>query len=567
VKRLEEMTLEEKVGQKLLFGWQADDAAGPSLSEGYPGAAPEKAATAVNSNALRLLRDWKVGGVILMGRNVESPAQVAALHNAVQAECEIPLFYSTDQEGGHVCRMKKPFTVMPGAMPLGATRDVSLAERAASAVSAELSAIGINLDFAPDADVNNNPDNPIIGVRSFGEDPALVARMVTAQVTGYQSNGTIACAKHFPGHGDTAVDSHLGLAVLPWTMDRLRRVELPPFIAAIEAGVDFVMTAHIIFEAIDSDLPGTLSPKVIDGLLRGELGYKGVVITDCMEMKGIISRYGIGEAAVLAVEAGVDILAACHTPSRQGEIRNALLEAVRRGRIPESRIDESVERILASKAKYDLEARRVVDVDSVMKVVGCVDHRALEHEIARRSVTVVKDEAKRIPLRPGKTLVVGPPDPARALAEEIASARLFQSLDTAPVEHVGIGPAFTNEQLAEVAAKSAGATAIVVLTKHKEPWTQVPQDEAAQAEMIKSMIALDKPVVVAAIRNPYDIRHFPQAPTYLCTYGYTAASLTALAEVLVGAVEPTGRLPVTLPMDGAAPIPAAVEEDTTKWGF
>jgi beta-N-acetylhexosaminidase len=567
MKRLDEMTLEEKIGQKLLFGWAADDADGPSLSEGYPGASPEAAATAVNARALRLLRDWKVGGIILMGRNVESPVQVAALHNAVQAECDVPVFFSTDQEGGHVCRMKKPFTMMPGAMPLGATRDAVLAERGAAAVSAELSAIGINLDFAPDADVNNNPDNPIIGVRSYGEDPALVARMVTAQVKGYQSNGTIACAKHFPGHGDTAVDSHLGLASLPWTMDRLRSVELPPFVAAIEAGVDFVMTAHIIFEAIDPDRPGTLSPKVVDGLLRGELGYQGVVITDCMEMKGVVSKYGIGEAAVMAVEAGVDVLAACHTPSRQEEIRTSLLEAVRSGRIPESRIDESVARILACKEKYGLDERRVVDVDSVMKLVGCVEHRALEQDIARKSITVVKDEAGRIPLLPGKTLVVGPPDQARTLAEEIASARLFHALDTSPVDHVGIGPAFTDDQLSEVASKSAGATAIVVLTKHKEPWTSVPQDEGAQAEMIKGMVAFGKPVVVVAIRNPYDIRHFPEAPTYLCTYGYTAASLTALAEVLVGAVEATGKLPVTLPMDGAAPIPAEVEEDTTKWGF
>jgi beta-N-acetylhexosaminidase len=179
----------------------------------------------------------------------------------------------------------------------------------------------------------------------------------------------------------------------------------------------------------------------------------------------------------------------------------------------------------------------------------------------------VKDEAGRIPLAPGKTVVVGPPDPAAALAAEIVSARLFHSLDTSPVDHVGIGPAFSDEQLAEVAAKTAGAASIVVLTKHKEPWTPVPQDEVAQAAMIQSMVADGKPVTVAAIRNPYDIRHFPQVPTYLCSYGYTPASISALAEVLIGAVKPSGKLPVTLPMDGAPPIPAVLEEDTTEWGF
>ncbi|HEY3268935.1 MAG TPA: beta-N-acetylhexosaminidase [Armatimonadota bacterium] len=553
------MTLEEKVGQMLLFGWRAEDEAAPSPSEGYPGTAAQTAATSVNAHARKLLTEWKVGGVILMGRNVESPTQVARLHNDVQALCDVPVFFSTDQEGGHVCRMKTPFTMMPGAMPLGATGDEQLAFQAAKAVGEELTAIGVNLDFAPDADVNNNPDNPIIGVRSYGADPAKVAGMVAAQVKGYLAGGAIPCAKHFPGHGDTAVDSHLGLATIPFPMERLSQVELVPFQAAIAAGAPFIMTAHIIFEALDPDRPATLSPKIINGLLREELGFRGVVITDCMEMKGIVSHYGIAEAAVMAVEAGVDICAACHTPSRQEAVRNAILDAVRSGRISESRIDESVARILACKEAFRLEARRTVDVSAVPKVVGSEAHRAVEREIARRSVTLVKDEAGRIPLPVGRIAVIGPKDPAEAVVKELSALR-----PGAEIVAAAVGPAFTDDEVAAARSAAKDAAAVVLLTKHKEPWTAVPQDEAAQASLANELSS--GPLVVAAIRNPYDIRNFPGVPTYLATMGYTAASLKALAEVLTGAIAPQGRLPVSLPDAPSLPDISA-HEDTTKWGF
>lgn len=557
------MTLEEKIGQMLVFGWQAEEAEGPSPSEGYPGARPETKATTLNANARRLLDEWKVGGVILMGRNVETPEQVARLANDFQAAAgPVPVFFSTDQEGGHVARMKAPFTVMPGNMPLGAARDEELAYAAARAVGEELAAIGINLNFAPSADINNNPDNPIIGVRSYGEEAREVGKMVAAQVRGYQDANTIACAKHFPGHGDTAVDSHLGLATIPYGMDRLERLELVPFQAAIEAGVSFVMTAHIIFEALDPKRPGTLSPAVVDGLLRRDLGYKGVVITDCMEMKGIRDHYGIDEAAVMAVEAGVDVLTVCHTASRQEAVRNALLEAVRSGRIPEARIDQSVERILACKQKFHLADRRAVDVDRVMQVVGSEAHRNIEQEIARKSITVVKDEAGSVPLPAGSVAVIGPESAAEAVAENL------KALGRENVASAAVGPEFSADQL-EGARRAAGsADVVVLLTKHPEPWTIVPQDEAAQAALVKELQAAGKPLVVAALRNPYDVRHFPDVRTYMATYGYSAASLKALAEVLAGTVPAQGTLPVTLPAEAAAPLAAAAPaEDTTKWGF
>jgi beta-N-acetylhexosaminidase len=557
------MTLEEKIGQMLLFGWQAEGAEGPSPSEGYPGAKPEEAATTLNANARRLLDEWKVGGVILMGRNVESPEQVARLANDFQAAAgPVPVFFSTDQEGGHVARMKAPFTVMPGNMPLGATRDDQLAYAAAHAVGEELTAIGINLNFAPSADVNNNPDNPIIGVRSYGEDADLVAGMAAAQVKGYQDAGTIACAKHFPGHGDTAVDSHLGLATIPYGMDRLEQVELVPFKAAIAAGVSFIMTAHIIFEALDPKRPATLSPAVVDGLLRRDLGYQGVVITDCMEMKGIRDHYGLGEAAVMAIEAGVDILAACHTPERQEAVRNALLDAVRSGRLSEARVDRSVERILACKRKFRLDERRAVDVSAVGRVVGAEEHRSIEQDIARKSITVVKDEAARIPLPDGAVLVLGPETTAKTLATRLADLRQSE------VASLGIGPEFSEEEIESVRHAAKGADAVVLLTKHKEPWTVTPQNEAAQADLVREFTTTGVPLVVVALRNPYDIRHFPEVGTYVATYGYTAASIAALAEVLAGKFPAQGRLPVTLPAETAVPASdASPGEDTTQWGF
>ncbi len=561
------MTIEQKVGQMLLFGWQADEAKGPSPSEGYPGARPETAATEVNTHARILLEEWQLGSVILMGRNVESPEQVARLHNSMQALCETPLFFTTDQEGGHVCRMKTPFTMMPGAMPLGATRSEDLAYRSASAVSRELSAIGINLDFAPCLDTNNNAENPIIGVRSYGEDPSLTTRLGVAQMRGYQETGTIACVKHFPGHGDTAVDSHLGLCTIPYGMDRLLGLEIAPFRAAIEAGVDVVMTAHIVFQALDPIRPGTLSPAVVNGLLRKELGFKGVAMTDCMEMKAISDNFGMGEAAVMAVEAGIDLLAACHTLERQRTMRQAILDAVKSGRLTESRIDESVQRILAVKEKYRLAERRRVDETVVMQVVGCPEHRALEQEIARRSITIARDTAGSVPLPQGRILVVGPEAPAGVVANGIAQLRGLADADV-PVQP--IGPEFPEERLEAIYDAAQTANAVVVLTKHREPWTITPQDEEAQARMVKSLMNLGAPLVVAAIRNPYDIKRFPEIPTYLCTYGYTTPSLMALAEVLTGMVEATGELPVTLPSESEADtgeVPAPPAGDTTAWGF
>jgi beta-N-acetylhexosaminidase len=335
--------LAERVGQMLLFGWQGADRA-QSLS--------------LNEHAGALIDDAAVGGVILMGRNVDNPEQLKALIGDLQARNRdhdrAPLFIAVDQEGGRVNRLMPPhFTTQPSSAEIGATGDPQAARDAAVAIAAELRPVGINWNFAPVLDVNNNPLNPVIGDRSFGDDPGLVAAMGVAAVRGYQDEcGLLACGKHFPGHGDTTVDSHLGLPVVAHQRARLDNIELVPFRATIAAGLAAIMTAHIMFTKIDPAVPATLSHKVLTGLLRHDMGFDGLIITDCLEMKGITGHWDSAEAAVRAVEAGADILLCCHTWTTQAAIHAALCDAVATGRISTARIDESLDRIARAKERW-----------------------------------------------------------------------------------------------------------------------------------------------------------------------------------------------------------------------
>ena len=264
-------------------------------------------------------------------------------------------------------RLKEGATVLPGNMALGATDSTELAERAGGITAVELAAVGVNLNFAPVMDVNNNPRNPVIDRRSFGESPELVSRLGVPYIRGLQRNGVLATAKHFPGHGDTTVDSHFDLPTVNHDLDRIHALELQPFRAAIDADVAAIMTAHIVYPAFDPDRPATLSPTILTNLLREELGFDGLLITDDMEMKAIDDRYQSGEAAVMAIEAGADIVMVLWTPTKQNEVFDALLSAVNSGRISQARLDQSVERILKSKAAFN---RRFVDVNAVGTIVG-----------------------------------------------------------------------------------------------------------------------------------------------------------------------------------------------------
>ena len=313
------MTLEHQIGQMLLYGWQGDT--------------PADSRT-VNAHAAALVTEFHVGGVILMGRNVGPPATLrpllAMLQDRAASQGLPPLFVATDQEGGRVQRLAPPdYAARPALQEIGLTDDAHQARAHAAAIGQELKSVGFNWDFAPVLDVNNNPRNPVIGARSFGDDPALVARLGVAAVQGFQDDAEIlACGKHFPGHGDTDTDSHFALPRIPHDRQRLNAVELVPFRAAIDAGLAAIMTSHILFPALDEALPATLSPAILTGILREELAFDGLLITDDLEMKGVADGWGAPEAAVLAVLAGADILLCCHTWETQRAIQQALLSAV-----------------------------------------------------------------------------------------------------------------------------------------------------------------------------------------------------------------------------------------------
>jgi len=340
-----------------------------------------------SANAREIVKVMQVGAVILFERNLQPPyIYTAELINELQAASKLPLLIPVDQEGGNGCRFNAPpFTVFPFNAVIGATGSEDYARKAAQVTAEELKAVGVNYDLAPVTDVNSNPNNPIIGPRSFGESSELVSRFAAAAIAGYQESGVIACAKHFPGHGDTSKDSHLELPTVDRPRSELETVELVPFSAAIRAGVDSIMTAHVIYPALDASLPATLSKAIITELLRGEMGFREVVITDCLEMKAISENYGIGEAALMAIHAGADILLACHTLSRQREIYETVLRAAMDGVIEESRINKSVDRILTLKQKYRLDDRRKTDVRKVPELLGKPEHIALLQEIVEKA--------------------------------------------------------------------------------------------------------------------------------------------------------------------------------------
>ncbi len=329
------MTLHQKIGQMLLLGWQTE------------------------FQADALVTHLTVGGVVLMGRNIGTPAETSAQIAHLQALARLtglpPLFVAVDQEGGRVQRLGPPrYAGRPSQREIGASPDPLPAVRqTAHSIGSELKALGFNWDFAPVLDVDSNPDNPVIGDRSYSPNPAIVAALGVAALHGFQDDaGILACGKHFPGHGDTDLDSHFALPTLRRSRAALDAVELVPFRAAIDAGLAAMMTAHILFPVLDPDLPATLSPAVLTGLLREELGFTGLIITDDLEMRGVADRWGAPEAAVLAVLAGADILLCCHEWETQKAIQSALLFAVQTGRLTETRLDQSLARIAAAKAKW-----------------------------------------------------------------------------------------------------------------------------------------------------------------------------------------------------------------------
>jgi beta-N-acetylhexosaminidase len=332
-----------------------------------------------------LAREFDLGGVIFFARNVESPEQVAELSREAQSLArELPLWVSVDQEGGRVARLKSPFTEWPPMLTLGRSGDEALAERFARALAAELKAVGISLDFTPVLDVLTNPKNPVIGDRSLAERAEDVARLGTVIIRVLQAEGIAASGKHFPGHGDTSVDSHFELPLVEHPPERLEAVELVPFKAAIKAGVASIMTAHILIPAFDEEVPATLSPRIVDDLLKQQLGYDGLVLSDDLEMKAISGRYGIPEATVKAIGAGCDAVLMCGTDQdAQARAIEAVIRAVEEGTLPLERAEDALARHRRVKERFLVRTPAPLTGSALRSVLGREEHQAVAAEMFR----------------------------------------------------------------------------------------------------------------------------------------------------------------------------------------
>lgn len=548
---INEMTLEEKVGQLFVtyaYGQTADttDPADVANNQRDLGVA----------NGKELIEKYHLGGVIYFAwsNNVANPPQIAGLSNGLQRvatsqRTHIPLLVTTDQEHGVVTRVGPPATQLPGNMALGAGRSETNAYDAAQISGKELRAIGINQNFAPVADVNVNAQNPVIGVRSFGSDPSLVSTLVSASVAGYQDANVSATAKHFPGHGDTATDSHYGVPIINHSRSEWESIDAPPFRAAIKRGIDSIMTAHIVVPALDpSGTPATLSKPIITDVLRGELGYDGVVVTDALTMKGVRDGFGDDRIPVLALQAGVDQLL-MPAPGKLDIAYNAVLDAVGSGELTEKRIDESVRRVLRLKMKRGLfEPENVlVDESNVGSRVGTAAHQARAQGITDATVTLVKDDTDSLPLvaKDSRKVLVTGASVTSTLAERIAARG-----PAATAHNTGIAP--SDAAIASAVEQARKSDKVVVATN--KAWAN-----AGQRKLVNELLATGKPVVVVAVRDPYDIAYVTDAPTYLATYSTTAISMESLARVLFGEIQPGGKLPVT--------VPAAGDPGTTLYPF
>lgn len=529
---LKHLTLDEKVGQMLWVGLEG----------------PE-----VNPRMESLLKAGKVGGIILFARNGTEPNAGRQLTARLQElatgrERFAPsLAVMADQEGGLVQRYRHPFTEWPGNMALGATGNPDYANRMAAATARELRAVGINMNLAPVADVNNNPANPVIGIRSFGEDVRLVSEMAAAAVRGYQEQGVLATAKHFPGHGDTSVDSHYALPVINHQLPRLEQVELPPFQAAISAKVSAIMTAHVVFPAlVPNGKPATLAGEVLTGLLRERLGYQGVIVTDAMEMKAIADDPGVDQGLIQAVQAGADALLLAESFAEQEQYHATVVQAVNDGTIAAARIDDAVRRILVLKAAGGLLPGVGQPLQQpALDTIGAAEHRHLAQQIADDAVTLVRNDAGTVPLSLNagdRVLVVGVNSPP-ALAEGRPGAATWlgwsvrqQHENTGEVAISRQGP--TDQEIAAVRQELGNAEVVVY---------GVYNADAAHQALINEILAAGKRLVLVGLGEPYDLLRLPQVRTYVAAYGYSSTNLQAVGPLIFGKRAFAGKLPVSIP--------------------
>ncbi|MCY7778735.1 glycoside hydrolase family 3 protein [Bacillus haynesii] len=572
------MSLEEKIGQMLMPDFRNWKKKGESSAKGL---------TEMNDEVAGIIQKYRLGGVILFAENVTGTEQTVRLTDGLQkASPDIPLFITIDQEGGIVTRLESG-TNLPGNMAVGASSSSKNAFRSGKIIGKELASLGINVNFSPVLDVNNNPDNPVIGVRSFSSKPELTSKLGIQMMKGLQDEQMIATAKHFPGHGDTAVDSHYGLPLVSHDEKRLRSVELAPFQKAIAAGIDMIMTAHVQFPAFDDTtykskkdgedimVPATLSKKVMTDLLRKDLGFKGVVVTDALNMKAVSDNFGQEEAVVMAVKAGVDIalmpaqVTSLETEKNLARVFEALLTAVKKGDIPIEQIDHSVERILRLKIN-----RGIIDhtgseplqkkIKYALKTVGSNKHVKSEKKMARESVTILKNDKSTLPFKPkkGDTVLILAPYEEQTAAIAKTVSKIKKNIKV--VESRFAEKTFDEEIQKKIDEADYVITGSYVVKNDPVVNDGVIDDSiqdsskwatAFPRSAMKYAQANGKKFVLMSLRNPYDTANFEEAKAVIAVYGFKGyangrfrqPNIPAGVEVIFGKAKPKGTLPVDIP--------------------
>jgi beta-N-acetylhexosaminidase len=550
------MSVDQKVGQLLVSSFQSNFISTDSRTF-------DDLSTAV--------REYRVGGFHVFGATelaptvllnptygtvtLGQPLEAASTLNRLQGISNLPLLNTADFETGAGFRIQGA-TTFPRAMAFGATGDEKLAYEAGRVTGEEARALGVHVNFAPVVDVNNNPRNPVINTRSFGEDPALVGRLASAYIRGLQSAGVTATLKHFPGHGDTDVDSHIGLPIIKHPRERLDKIELPPFRAGIAAGAGAVMTGHIELPNLDPSpsTPTTLSAPIVGGLLRDELQFHGLVYTDSMGMQGVTATYSPGEAAVRAVKAGNDIV--LHSPDDRAAF-NGLLEAAKSGEISAARLDASVERILTAKARAGLHRTRTVSLDAIAAAVGTRDNNAIADAVSQRSITLIKDEREQVPMRlerDAQVLYLSVLDypagwriaaPSRTFIPElrqrwpnVTAIELSDRSTASEIELVrAMAPRF-DAIVASVFVRAASASGRMDLA---------PPLQALLQQFAKMTSSSKKPFVTVFFGNPYAAMFLRDVPAMILTYDFYDRAETSAVRALAGEAPIGGKLPIALP--------------------
>jgi beta-N-acetylhexosaminidase len=533
----------------------------------FPGEAPNSRSRE-GRRFLRLIHEIKVGGLVLVnsanGRAVRKaePYALAAFLNRMQKLAAVPLLVGADFERGASMRVNGT-TVFPQAMAFGAAGDPAFARFEGAVTAREARALGVHWVYYPVADVNNNPDNPIINIRSFGENPRDVAAEVKAFIEGAHSdkkNVVLVTAKHFPGHGDTSVDTHINIATITADRARLDRVELVPFRAAIDAGVDSIMTAHLAVPALSPpDLPATLSPAILTDLLRNQLGFKGLVVTDALEMGGIARGFTSGEAAVRALEAGADALLMPADP--EAAIR-AVVGAVGDGRLTRRRIEDSMVKLLAAKERLGLDRKRTVDLEAIGDIVDSPEANEKAQEIADRAVTLVRNSPGAVPLAaPERACFVVMPETRSTAQGRAFSQEVLQRAPKAAL--AAVDPSMPRQAVDSALAQltSCGSYVVAAFASVSAGRGSVGlAGELPQA--LGALEATRKPVTLVALGNPYLLRDYPNVAAYLATFSNVPPSETAAVKALFGEMAIRGHMPVAIP--GLAKYGDGIQTQATR---